>query len=80
MIIKLKKWEDLEKEFGLDKQFQKDINTKPRYTTYLEEMVPEDRIIEVSEKYFYRGYTIPKDVIEKIIKEGEKEHECSNED
>jgi len=51
MKVKIKTWERMESEFGLDTI--NDIDCKETFNEYMEKSLPEDRIIEIvkDEKY-----------------------------
>ena len=70
MRVKIKEWEDMEEEFGLAKDGQ--IKCKYTFITEMEEIMPEDRIIEVSKPkswYIWEGYgwSISEDMIEAYL-------------
>lgn len=47
MKVRIKTWEEMEKEFGVDNVG--DIKCKETFSTYMEELLPKDRIIEIEE-------------------------------
>ena len=76
MIVKIKSWDKMEKEYGLNRRG--DIDTYHSFTKDIEKELPKDRIIEVEEDYRYNTYIwhredafydryISKDMIEKVI-------------
>jgi len=79
MKVKIKTWETLEKEFGLDEEG--DINCSFFFTKDMEEELPADRIIEVEpridlidgRKYLFENdislWWVSDDMIEQIIEE-----------
>jgi len=76
MKVKIKTWRALERKFGLDEEG--DINCQYIFTKDMEEVLPEDRIIEVErgiDVYFFETETtewwISDDMIEKVIEEDE---------
>jgi hypothetical protein len=48
MYVKIKTWDEMEKEYGLNKYGG--INTKYNFTKKIEKILPEDRIIKISQK------------------------------
>ena len=82
MKVRIKTWEEMEKEFGVDNVG--DIKCKETFNTYMEELLPKDRIIEVKENGKYSNllphnvydwyvdefeWNISDDMIEEIIEE-----------
>lgn len=84
MKVKIKTWERMEKEFGLDKY--SDIDCKETFISNMEDSLPKDRIIEIekdenisnSPSYniyvwyvneFEGEWNITDDMIEEIIEE-----------
>ncbi len=47
--VKIKTWEQMEKEFGLDAEGDIDISNEVYFVTTMENHIPVDRIIEVYE-------------------------------
>ena len=81
--VKIKTWEAMEKEFGLDGLG--DIQCKRSFTKRMEEVMLKDRIVELDEVdgiyLWYSGdffpYVISSDMIEKTIEsESGKEHDA----
>ena len=72
-FVKLRTWDDMEAEFGLDKDG--DINCPWNFTLNMEEKLPYDRIIEVigpnseGDYKWLRSYTIHPSMIEYFIPE-----------
>lgn len=69
MIVKIKKWEDLEKEFGLDEDG--DIsNGGYVFTKFLNSILPKNRIIEINDENRYvlkdRHFNISNNVLEDL--------------
>ena len=82
MKVRIKTWEQMEKEFGVDNVG--DIKCKETFNTYMEEQLPKDRIIEIEKdenntlKIFNNvhdwyvddfEWNISDDMIEEIIEE-----------
>ena len=82
MKVKIKTWGEMEKEFGVDNVG--DIKCKETFNTYMEELLPKDRIIEIKENGMYSNllphnvydwyvdefeWNISDDMIEEIIEE-----------
>jgi hypothetical protein len=76
MKVKIKTWDAMEKEFELDAEG--DINCRMYFTTEMEECLPKNRIIEVTDpnkkgiyNWYYDEdeYLITDDMIEEIIKD-----------
>ena len=63
--VRIKTWEEMEQEFGLDTCG--DINVSGYFTSHMEELMPRDRIIEIGSclfkdgdrKQFRRGFWRP---------------------
>lgn len=47
MLIKIKTWDEMENEFGLNEQGN--VLVKFRFTKYMEDLMPRSRIIKVQE-------------------------------
>lgn len=82
MKVRIKTWERMESEFGVDNVG--DIKCKETFNTYMEELLPKDRIIEINKNtkmynllphnvydwYVYDfEWNISDDMIEEIIEE-----------
>lgn len=76
MKVKIKTWEEMEKEFGLDDDG--DVVCCEFFTTEMEAVMPMDRIIEVKrmtdeDTYWFEegdnSYIITMDMIEEVIAE-----------
>jgi hypothetical protein len=69
MKVKIKTWKQMVDEFGLDSDG--DILSDIAFTHEIEEMLPEDRIIEIGKDKIWKkeGLFISDDVIEKVIEE-----------
>ena len=72
MKVKIRTWEDMEAEFGLT--FENDIDSPILYLKEIEEDMPKDRIVELTNEgsifeldYIFNGWLITDDMIEKII-------------
>ncbi len=71
MRVRIKTWEAMEEEFGLDDDG--DINNKYSFVDMMEEVIPEDRIIEVEEDediYLWdcdSQWYISKDMVEEFL-------------
>ena len=84
MKVRIKTWERMVQEFGVD-NVGGDIKCKEIFNTYMEELLPKDRIIEIEENgknnmfklynVYYDWYVdefewnISDDMIEEIIEE-----------
>ena len=75
MIVKIKTWEDMENDFGIDEGTD-EINCEAGFLLCMEDALPNDRIIELkvypNEKEWNINnceWVISDDMIERIIKE-----------
>lgn len=82
MKVRIKTWNEMVQEFGVDNVG--DIKCKETFNTYMEELLPKDRIIEIKENGKYSNllphnvydwyvdefeWNISDDMIEEIIEE-----------
>lgn len=82
MKVRIKTWNEMVQEFGVDNVG--DIKCKETFNTYMEELLPKDRIIEIKENGMYSNllphnvydwyvdefeWNISDDMIEEIIEE-----------
>ena len=65
-IVKIKTWEQMEKEFGLN--LLGNIDCEYVFTSAMEEDMPLDRIIEVINEN-WNGWGISEDMIDSVIEE-----------
>ena len=70
--VKIKTWKQMEEEFGLNDEGN--IAAKDIFVRGMEEMMPDDRIIEIvsynnSPIFRWGGWSITADMIEKIFNE-----------
>ena len=63
-LVKIKTWEQMEQEFGLDKN--DDIDCELSFLKVMEENMPKNRII-VLENKGWKGWTISDDMIEEEV-------------
>jgi len=54
MIVRIKTWADMEKEYGLDSLDA--INVEEGFTREMEESIPDDRIIEIEKDVYHCHY------------------------
>lgn len=59
MKVRIKTWNEMVQEFGVDNVG--DIKCKETFNTYMEELLPKDRIIEIKENGMY-SYLLPHNV------------------
>ena len=69
MKVKIKTWEQMEREYGLTSLG--DISTPgANFVDTMEEIMPQDRIIEVEkygDRYKWKGWVITNDMIEEFV-------------
>ena len=64
-LVKIKIWEQMEKEFGLNKHGY--INCSPQFHLKMEKIMPKNRIILLDKNSFYKKYVIIEEMIEKEL-------------
>jgi len=75
MIVKIKTWEQMEKEFGLT--YHGYINIEEKFTRFMNKLLPSNRVINVEKdnhnNYYYIWYSdsytyhITDEMIEKVL-------------
>lgn len=65
MKVKIKTWQEMEQEFGLDEQG--DINCDQYFVVEMEADMPKDRIIEIDSENEWGEYIITEDMIKEKI-------------
>jgi len=70
MYVKIKTWEQMEKEFGLDENGS--IDCPYIFTKEMENLIPEDRVIEIYDEMWHTYdpkdcFSISDDMIEKVL-------------
>ena len=65
MKVKIKTWEQMEQEFGLDDEG--DIPCEGNFLPEMERMMPEDRIICLDDERYWYNYFIHQDMVEKVV-------------
>ena len=65
MKVKIKTWDEMAKEFGLDTDG--DIKTKKSFNEIMEGGLPEDRIIDIDNRKNWEGWNISEDMIAEYI-------------
>jgi len=65
MKVKIKTWEQMEQEFGLDDEGN--IACKGSFISGVEKIIPDDRIICLDDERYWHNYFFHQDMIEEII-------------
>ena len=78
MKVKIKTWEKMIEEFGLNGDW---INCEGTFTDLMEKDIPQDRIIDIQYKdgyMYWNGWEISEDMIEEYLDLDEKEDYLEN--
>lgn len=71
--IKIKPWNVLEQEIGLESKFGKNIKSFPWFTIKMDVLLPKDRIIDVVKEnnghYKWGHYRIAPAIVEEVFEE-----------
>ena len=67
MKVKIKTWEQMKEEFGVDEDGF--INCHSGFTPRMEKSMPEDRIVELVDGREYYVWVISEDMIEEVIEQ-----------